>query len=101
MPVGEEPGGEELIALASIGPHGKTQGMANRPINDKQRQVLDWLATGETQDPPTPEMKLSAAALKSRGLVKVRRPQGKWTCELTDLGEYYVGLSGGQVISAS
>lgn len=59
-------------------------------MNDKQRRVLDWLATCASQDPPEPNMKLSAAALKSRGLVKVKRLQGKWTCELTDLGEYYV-----------
>ncbi len=64
--------------------------MANRPVNDAQRKVLDWLATGATQDPPTPEMKLSAAALKGRGLVKVRRPGGVWTAELTDAGRYYV-----------
>lgn len=83
-------GAEELASLASIGLHGKTPGMANRPVNDKQRRVLDWLSTGATQDPPEPDMKLSAAALKSRGLVKVRRLQGKWTCELTDLGRYYV-----------
>lgn len=64
--------------------------MANRPVNDKQRRVLDWLCTGATQDSPEPDMKLSAAALKSRGLVKVRRVQGKWTCVLTDVGKYYV-----------
>lgn len=68
--------------------------MASRPINDKQRKVLDWLATGATQDPPEPEMKLSAAALKSRGLVRVRRPAGRWTAELTDLGRYYVEHGG-------
>jgi len=37
--------------------------MANRPVNDKQRRVLDWLSTGATQDPPEPEMKLSEHAL--------------------------------------
>ena len=40
--------------------------MAPRPVNDAQRKVLDCLATGATQDPPEPEMKLSAAALESR-----------------------------------
>lgn len=35
-------------------------------------------------------MKLSAAALASRGLVRVRRPGGKWTAELTDAGRYYI-----------
>lgn len=64
--------------------------MANRHVNDKQRKVLDWLAAGGSVDPPEPEMKLSAAALKARGLVKVRRPSGKWTAELTETGRYYV-----------
>ena len=63
--------------------------MSPRPVNDNQRKVLDWLAAGESQAPPEPEMKLSAAALKSRGLVRVRRPGGKWTAELTEAGRYY------------
>ena len=64
--------------------------MASRPVNDAQRAVLDWLAAGGSQDPPRPEMKLSAAALAARGLVKVRRSVGKWTAELTEAGSYYV-----------
>lgn len=64
--------------------------MASRPVNGAQRAVLDWLAAGGSQDPPRPEMKLSAAALAGRGLVKVRRPGGKWTAELTEAGRYYV-----------
>lgn len=64
--------------------------MTPRPVNDAQREVLDWLAAGGSQDPPRPEMKLSAAALAARGLVKVRRPGGKWTAELTETGRYYV-----------
>ena len=64
--------------------------MASRPVNDAQSAVLDWLAAGSSQDPRRPEMKLSAAALAGRGLLKVRRPGGKWTAELTDAGRYYV-----------
>jgi len=64
--------------------------MPPRPVNDAQREVLDWLAAGGSQDPLRPEMKLSAAALAARGLVKVRRPGGKWTAELTETGRYYV-----------
>ncbi len=64
--------------------------MPNRPVNDKQRKVLEWLSTGGSVDPPEPEMKLSAAALKTRGLVKVRRPGGVWTAELTDAGRHYI-----------
>lgn len=64
--------------------------MSSRPVNEAQRAVLDWLAAGGSQDPPRPEMKLSAAALAGRGLVKVRRPGGRWTAELTDAGRYYV-----------
>lgn len=61
-----------------------------RPVNDAQRAVLEWLATGATCDPPEPTYKLSAAALKSRGLVSVRRFNGKWTAALTDDGRYFV-----------
>jgi hypothetical protein len=64
--------------------------MVGRPVNDKQRAVLAWLASGATQDPPEAAMKHSAAALKSRGLVRVRRLQGKWTAELTDAGHDYL-----------
>ena len=48
--------------------------MPPRPVNDAQREVLDWLAAGGSQDPPRPEMKLSAASAAARGLVKVRPP---------------------------
>lgn len=34
--------------------------MPPRPVNDAQREVLDWLAAGGSQDPPRSEMKLSA-----------------------------------------
>ena len=76
--------------------------MTPRPVNDAQREVLDWLAAGGSQDPPRPEMKLSAAALAARGLVKVRRPGGKWTAELTETGRYYVehGRYAGEVEQA-
>jgi len=50
--------------------------MTPRPVNDAQRAVLDWLAAGGSQDPPRSEMKLSAAALAGRGLVKVRARAG-------------------------
>lgn len=68
----------------------QTVDMGRGHVNDKQRKVLEWLASGATQDPPEPEMKLSAAALRSRGLVRVRRLQGKWTAELTGSGRHYV-----------
>lgn len=64
--------------------------MTPRPVNEAQRAVLDWLAAGGSQDPPRHEMKLSAAALAGRGLVKVRRPGGRWSAELTVVGRYYV-----------
>jgi len=62
-----------------------------RPVNDAQRAVLAWLASGATTDPPAPIFKLSAVALQSRGLVKVRRVSGKWTATLTDDGRYFAG----------
>lgn len=29
--------------------------MSPRPVNDKQRKVLDWLVAGGSQDPPEPQ----------------------------------------------
>jgi hypothetical protein len=60
-----------------------------RPVNDAQKSVLAWLATGATSDPPDPAYKHSAAALDSRGLVTVRRVNRKWTAALTDAGRYF------------
>lgn len=64
--------------------------MAQRPIKVAQRKVLAWLAARGSQDPATPEMKLSASSLQARELVRVRRTRGKWTAELTDAGLYFV-----------
>lgn len=60
--------------------------MTPRPVNDAQHEVLDGLAAGDSQDLPWSDMKLSAAALAARGLVKVSRPGRKWTAELTEAG---------------
>lgn len=59
-----------------------------RPINEKQLEVLTWLAAGNETDPPDPTYKLSAVALANRGLATVQRPKGVWTARLTDKGRY-------------
>lgn len=69
---------------------GTLAGMGQRAVNEAQQRLLDWLAAGGSQDPAVPEMKLSAAALKTRGLVRVSRPGGKWTATLTDAGRFFI-----------
>lgn len=60
-----------------------------RPVNDIQRAVLDWLATDPESAPPISAYKTVAIALQTRGLAKVSRPRGVWTAALTDAGRYY------------
>jgi len=60
-----------------------------RPVNDIQRAVLDWLATYPDGDPPISAYKTVAIALQTRGLAKVSRPRGVWTATLTHAGRYY------------
>lgn len=62
----------------------------NRPLNEAQKAVLAWVAAGSKGDPPLQSYKTSAAALKSRGLLQVRRPGGVWTATTTDAGLHYV-----------
>jgi hypothetical protein len=61
-----------------------------RPVNEAQWRVLDWLAAGGSQDRPATVMKGSSAALISRGLVRVTRAGGKWTANLTETGRHFV-----------
>ncbi len=60
-----------------------------RPVNDRQRAVLDWLAADPDDAPPVPGYKNVAIALQTRGLAQVSRPRGVWTATLTDAGRYY------------
>lgn len=64
-------------------------------INDRQRAVLDWIADGCPDGVYKGEgHKVSAAALRARGLVKIRGRGQAWNAELTDRGrEFLAGSS--------
>ncbi|MCC9055196.1 hypothetical protein LOK55_13095 [Microbacterium sp. F2E] len=65
----------------------------SRPVNDRQLEVLRWIADG---CPPGkwPEddnvHKISASALKSRGLATVTGHGRTWTAAITDAGTHYL-----------
>lgn len=64
--------------------------MAREPINERQLEVLRWVADGCPDGVMTDHRhKLSAVALKSRRLVKISK-RGGWHAEITDDGRYYL-----------
>jgi len=64
--------------------------MAREPVNERQLEVLRWIADECPDGVMTDQThKLSAAALKSRRLVKVSK-RGGWHAEITDDGQYYL-----------
>lgn len=68
--------------------------MANE-LNDYQLSVLNWINDGCPGGVWDGEShKVSAAALRSRGLIKVSRSTGAWSATVTAKGRYY--LSNGQ-----
>ena len=61
------------------------------PLNDRQREVLRWIADGC----PAGVMeghshKTTARALATRRLVKVSKQKDSWSAELTADGRYYL-----------
>ncbi|MBO1333727.1 PE-PGRS family protein [Streptomyces sp. VRA16 Mangrove soil] len=61
------------------------------PLNDRQLALL--LRIGAETDPVTsdsPELAISAHALKNRGLISMPRQGGKWQAEITDAGRFYL-----------
>ncbi|MBB4934736.1 hypothetical protein F4561_005630 [Lipingzhangella halophila] len=61
------------------------------PLNEKQLEVLRWIAQGYPQrDWPDHTHKSSALALQGRGLVKVSKKGGTWSAAITDDGRYYL-----------
>ncbi len=87
------------------GPEGKTVGVTTSPdrpaigddqgmdvvVNDRQRAVLDWIADGCPEGVFEGEgHKVSAAALRARGLVRVRGRGQTWNAELTDRGRAFL-----------
>jgi hypothetical protein len=60
-------------------------------INDRQRSVFDWIADGCPDGIYEGEgHKVSAAALRARGLVKIRGRGKAWNAELTDRGRAFL-----------
>lgn len=61
------------------------------PLNDRQLALLTRI--GEGTDPVTsasPELAITARALKSRGLTTMPKHAGKWQAEITDEGRFYL-----------
>lgn len=65
----------------------------NGQVNERQLEVLRWVADG-CPDHKWPDndfsYKTSAAALNSRGLVKIRGRGRSWTATVTDDGRYFL-----------
>lgn len=61
------------------------------PLNDRQLALLTRIGGGT--DPVTsdsPELAVTARALRDRGLVTMPRKKGKWQAEITDAGRFYL-----------
>ncbi|MFE2156601.1 PE-PGRS family protein [Streptomyces lydicus] len=61
------------------------------PLNDRQLALLTRI--GEGTEPVTsesPELAVTARALKSRGLITMSKHAGKWQAEITDDGHFYL-----------
>ncbi|WP_420803175.1 PE-PGRS family protein [Streptomyces spiramyceticus] len=61
------------------------------PLNDRQLALLTRI--GDGTDPVTsdsPELAVTARALKGRGLITMPKQGGKWQTEITDTGRYYL-----------
>ena len=61
------------------------------PINDRQLALLTRI--GDGTDPVTsdsPELALTARALKERRLITMPKQSGKWQAEITDAGRFYL-----------
>lgn len=61
------------------------------PLNDRQLTLLTRI--GEGTDPVTsesPELAITARALKGRGLITMPKHGGRWQAEITDAGRFYL-----------
>ncbi|WP_435272053.1 PE-PGRS family protein [Streptomyces parvulus] len=61
------------------------------PLNDRQLALLSRI--GDGTDPVTsdsPELALTARALKERRLITMPKQSGKWQAEITDAGRFYL-----------
>ncbi|MBC9936937.1 MULTISPECIES: hypothetical protein [unclassified Leucobacter] len=65
----------------------------SKPVNDRQLEVLRWIADGCSAGkwPENDNVhKISAAALKSRGLATVKGHGANWAASITDAGTHYL-----------
>lgn len=66
-----------------------------QPLTARQLEILRWVADGcPAHEWPDQSHKLSARALETRGLVRVRRKYKAWNAEITDDGHYYLDHGG-------
>jgi excisionase family DNA binding protein len=62
-----------------------------QPLSDRQINVLRWIADGcPAREWPDESHKLTARALESRGLARVRRKGKLWHAILAEDGQYYL-----------
>jgi hypothetical protein len=63
----------------------------NAPLNDRQLEVLKWIADGcQAGEMTAPTYKTTAIALQDRRLVTVSKKKGVWRADLTDASRYYL-----------
>lgn len=79
-------------ACAGVGEDGTTVTMHRwSRLNDRQLALLTRI--GEGSDPVTsdsPELAVTARALKGRGLITMPKRSGKWEAEITDAGRFHL-----------
>jgi excisionase family DNA binding protein len=65
--------------------------LRRQPLSDRQVNVLRWISDGCPDcEWPDESHKLSARALESRGLARVRRRGKRWHAVLTEDGQHYL-----------
>ena len=65
-------------------------GAVKARLNDTQTAVLRWLADGQPDGAATNPQRLTARALSSRRLVKIKGRGPKWRAELTEAGRHHL-----------
>ncbi|WP_406075164.1 PE-PGRS family protein [Streptomyces virginiae] len=61
------------------------------PLNDRQLALLTRISEGvEPVTSDTPELALTARALKERGHIAMPKEDGRWRAEITEVGRFYL-----------
>ena len=69
---------------------GLGSGHVTARLNDTQKALLGWLATAPADGAATNPQRLTARALSTRRLVKIKGRGPTWHAELTDAGRHYL-----------